>query len=292
MKKICFKLIFVVILISVLIVSPTYANTNSEGVTKSITTNTNITGLESSAKTGDDQNFVDGAKLLTESEGRSLNTRLEALSDKYKVDVVIVTIDSLDGENVNTYAQDFFDYNAYGYGVNYDGILFLLAMDEREWAITTTGSGIQIFTDRGQEYITDDIIPFLSNGDYIMAFDKFADHAENFIIQDINGEPYDVGNMPEEKLDFLIAAAIALGSGLVLALIITGIMKAQLKSVSPQHGAENYTVDNSFKVTNSRDIFVGKSVVKTAIPKSTSGGGSSTSFGSSGRSHGGSSGRF
>lgn len=69
--------------------------------------------------------LIDGADLLTDSEEAKLLERLDEISEKYQTDVVIVTNYSLEGKTSTAYADDFFDYNGYGFGENADGILFL-----------------------------------------------------------------------------------------------------------------------------------------------------------------------
>ena len=64
---------------------------------------------------------------------------------------------TLDGAVPQDYADDFFDYNDYGMGEDKSGILFLITMSERKWCISTHGEAIQIFTDAGQEYMTDNL---------------------------------------------------------------------------------------------------------------------------------------
>ena len=76
-------------------------------------------------------------------------------------------------------------------------------MSERKWCISTHGEAIQIFTDAGQEYMTDNFGSYLSDGEYYEGFMKFADLCEEFIIQAQSGEPYDVENLPEETIPFL-----------------------------------------------------------------------------------------
>ena len=49
----------------------------------------------------------------------------------------------------------FFDYNDYGMGEDKSGILFLITMSELSGVSPHMGEAIQIFTDAGQEYMTD-----------------------------------------------------------------------------------------------------------------------------------------
>ena len=81
--------------------------------------------------------LVDDAGLLSQSEKYNLISSLDSISENRQLDVVVVTKNSLAGKTVEQYADDFFDYNGYGYGENDDGILLLPSMETREWAIST-----------------------------------------------------------------------------------------------------------------------------------------------------------
>jgi len=55
--------------------------------------------------------------------------------------------------------------------------------------------------------------------------------------------------------------------GIVVAFIVTGIMKAQLKSVRKQRNAANYVVSGSFQLTGQSDVFLYRNVVRRERPK-------------------------
>ncbi|MBE6671633.1 MAG: hypothetical protein E7593_05470 [Ruminococcaceae bacterium] len=55
--------------------------------------------------------------------------------------------------------------------------------------------------------------------------------------------------------------------GLVLALIITGIMRSGMKSVRFQNAARNYIKQDSMVVSKSMDLYLYSRVTKVAIPK-------------------------
>ena len=74
----------------------------------------------------------DDAMLFTEDEIIKLQTEVNNLSNDYNMDIVIVTTSDTDGKTSREYADDFFDYGGFGVGDNYDGILFLIDMDNRE----------------------------------------------------------------------------------------------------------------------------------------------------------------
>lgn len=239
---------------------------------------------------------VDEASLLSRSEYQDLLSELDRISQQNNFDVVVVTVTSLGGKSAMDFADDYFDYNGYGMGDDFDGILLLIAIRQREYYMTTHGAGIRTFTDAGLEYIEDQIVPYLSDGDYYEAFSTFADLCNNFIKQADNGTPYDYGHLPRGPFrwgTYLISALIV---GIILAAITTSFMKGKLKSVQPKNTAADYTLKDSFNITNSRDLFLYRSVTRTPIPRdnppSSGSRGSSAHKSSSGSSHGGRGGRF
>lgn len=240
--------------------------------------------------------MVDDAGLLTAAERSELLARLDEISERHACDVAIVTVNSLGNKTAEAYADDYFDYNGYGIGNGYDGILLLISMEDRDWAITTHGFAIPAFTDAGQAYMVSQFKPDLSDGSYASAFNIFAELCDDFLSQAKSGEPYDKGHLPNTMgfvPFFLRAFAFFLPLGFIVALFITNVMKKKLKSVVMQKAANSYVRNGSINITASRDKFLNRIVNKTArVSESSSSGGSSTHTSSSGRTHGGSSGKF
>lgn len=252
----------------------------------------------------DMQRFVDEAGLLTDSEGKELLGQLDEISERQQVDVVVVTVDSLDGMSAMEYADNFYEANDYGFGEERDGILFLISMEERDWWMSTSGFGITAFTDAGLEYISEMIISDLSEGDYAWAFTTFADLCDDYITQAKTGEPYDVDHLPKDPLVLLVFLVMALAVGFVISLIATGIMRLKLRSVYSKTEADSYVKKGSLKLTVENDLYLYKHVDRREKPKeentsstgstgsTRSSGGSTTHKSSSGKKHGGAGGKF
>lgn len=242
--------------------------------------------------------LVDEADLLSDEEETALMGQLDEISERQQVDLVVVTVNSLNGAGSMEFADDFFDYNGYGFGEERDGILFLISMEERDWYISTTGYGITAVTDAGREYMSEKFIDDLSTGEYAAAFTTFAGLCDDFITQARTGEPYDVDHLPKEPFEFVISLVIALGVGFVISLIATGIMRSKLKTVHEQSKADNYIKKGSLKLTKEKDLFLYRHVERREKPKDydsnkpSSPGGSSTHTSSSGATHGGGGGKF
>ena len=245
---------------------------------------------------------IDDAGLLTESEKTKLLAMAEEISTKQQCDVAVVTNWSLDGKDSQTYADDYFDYNGYGYGENHDGILLLVSMEERDYAITTTGYGITAFTDYGLDYLVDRILPDLSDGDYYDCFRTYFETCDDLLTQARNGTPYDVhtsDGLEGQRLRRTIMSPafllVALGLGFLLSLIPLAILKSQVKNVKWNRDAGNYVKNDSLVLNNKRDVYLYANTTSRVIDtgnRGSGGGGSTTHFGSSGISHGGTHGKF
>ena len=239
----------------------------------------------------------DSAQLLTEDEDNELEASLEELSVRQRFDVVIATIDSLEGVDytgMEAYADDLYDSCQFGYGANRDGVLLLISKGDRKWHISTSGYGITAFTDAGIQYLGQQMTPDMADGDYAAAFRTFIRWTDKYVTAAREGHPYDVNNMPHEPLSMMYLG-LALVIGLVTALIVTGVMKSQLKSVAPQRDASGYVRQGSMRLTNQRDYFLYRDVHRTERPKASDSGdsgGSSTHTSSSGSTHGGGGGSF
>ena len=236
--------------------------------------------------------LVDGAGLLSASQESELEDKLDEISTRQACDVVIVTVDSLDGKTAMAYADDYYDYNGYGFGSERDGILLLVSMESRDWWISTCGYGITAFTDAGMEYIADQFLSDLSDGKYKKAFEKFADLCDDFITEANNGEPYDVGHMPKGKLP-LYCIVVDLVIGLFISYCIASNKKSKLRSVVSKYNAADYVRPGSLVLTANWDQMVNRLVTTRVIPREReSSGGSSTHTSSSGSTHGGTGGKF
>ncbi len=215
--------------------------------------------------------LIDQANLLDLNEFETISVELEQLQNKYDVDVVILTVETVGSKSMRAYADDYYDYNGY----SDDGVLLLIAMEEREMYISTTGDCIDAFTDYDIETICDDIWYDLSEGEYAQAFQCFIQNCDDQLNVYVNGEPF----KPLETV------CVALVVGFVIALIVVSVMKSQLKSVAFQKSANNYAKMETLKLTNSTDLFLYRNIRRVAKPQNNSS--SSTHRSSSGRSHGG-----
>lgn len=277
----------------------------------------------------------DFAELVPDEDEFILNSKLEQISETNKCEVAILTVNTTDGKDITEFADDYYDYNGFGYGENEDGIMLVINMGTREFATTTHGTAIEIFTDYNLAQLENEFVSYLSDAQYTNAFIAFYEKCDR-IFTDYNdytdnydgGYVYfpdddDYGYYPDDD-DYVyypddddyvyyndkteiselfsikwIATSIIIG--LVIAFIYTSHLKSQLKTVRSKASASDYVVPGSMQLTQQRDVYMYGNIKKTPKPKNNStgrsggssfGGGSSTHRSSSGRTHGGSRGRF
>ena len=97
--------------------------------------------------------ITDSVGYLTEEQNKELSARLDKIREQYNFDIVFVSEDRLSAYDAQASADDIYDYNGYGYGENYDGILFYIADSEREYHFSVCGSGETIFNENGLKYL-------------------------------------------------------------------------------------------------------------------------------------------
>ncbi len=242
----------------------------------------------SSFAAGDAELLVDNADLLSEDEEAEILDLLKGVSDKYEMDVAIITVDSIGDKSPMEFADDYYDEN----GFAEDGLVLLISMEESDWYISTSGYGITAFTDAGIEFLGEQLVYDLGAELYFDAFKSYAEYADMYIEAAKAGTPYDSDNIPKLPYEFGVNLVISLVVAFIISLIVTAIMKGKLKSVYKRDSAEDYVKNGSLNVTTSRDIFLYSHISKTPRPKETSSSGSSTHTSSAGRTHGGGGGKF
>ena len=209
------------------------------------------------AMSENEQFLYDEADLLTDSEEVALVEKLKDVSRACNAQLVVVTIASMDGGDIDSYVDYLYDSMGFGYGVNHDGVLLLVCMDPREYRILSNGyAGTAIGPDQ-IDTLCDFMETYLPNGHYTSAFHSFADQSGEFLEYYQMGSPFKVGKN----------LAISLIIGIIAGLIVAFVLKGQLKSVRKQDQAYGYVKPGSMTVNIQYDIFLYRTVTRTQKQK-------------------------
>ena len=127
----------------------------------------------------------DYVNLLSKSEKQNLENKLVKYSDTTSTQIVIAIINSTEGENINFLGAQWGQKWGIGQAKEDNGILILLAKNDRKIAINT-GYGIEhLLTDAlSKRIIERDIIPYFKQNNYPGGLNRGADA----IFEVLNGE--------------------------------------------------------------------------------------------------------
>lgn len=257
---------------------------------------------------------VDQAGLLSAEESLALTEQAEAMTSRYETDVVILTVDRLGGKDAQTFADDYFDEHGYGVGSSYDGILLLISMEARDWAMSTCGDTASLITDSDLALLEDAMLPDLAAGRYYAAFTAYLQELDLVLSAPVppstsptqNGTVHIVPNGnhgAKTSLPLLQIMGVALVLGVLGGGITVAVLRRGMNTARSQAAAGNYVEPQSFQLTQNRDIYLYSHTTRQrrqTEDQNHSGpsvgsyhhGSSTTHSGSSGRSHGGSHGKF
>ncbi len=113
----------------------------------------------------------DYAQVLTSNEEKELKESIDTYISNHNMDMAIVTVKHHQKSSTMNYADDFYDYNGFGIGSNYDGVIFVLDYtfwESGEIWMSTTGKAIDIYTDARIDSILDSVVSKKNNGFYEM----------------------------------------------------------------------------------------------------------------------------
>ncbi len=127
----------------------------------------------------------DYVNLLSKSQKSNLENKLVRYSDTTSTQIVVAIISSTEGENINYLAANWGEEWGIGDAEKDNGILILLAKDDKKIAIQN-GKGVEyLMTDfQSKRIIERVIIPEFKKGEYYRGLDKGAD----YIFRTLKGE--------------------------------------------------------------------------------------------------------
>lgn len=221
---------------------------------------------------------TDGAGLLTNEERTALEQLCSSVSTQYDCGIYIMTVDDYtDHGSGDVFEVTYSLYHDYGLGKGdgSDGLLLLLSMAERDFALFVYGEQAQYaFDTYGQEMLEWEFLTFLEENDWYGGFHTYATVCAEYLELAAQGTP-----VRESKFFTVLVVAVI---SFILSLIVCLILRMGMKNVRVKSEASSYTVGN-LKLEKKVDRFTHKTHSRVKIESKS---GSSTV-----RSGGGGSGR-
>lgn len=232
---------------------------------------------------------TDTVGLTTQEEAMELEAQAKQIADTYGcAPYILVVRDFRDyeaGETIFEAGMELYERWSLGCGEGRDGVLLMLSMAERDFALVTYGGLThEAFTDYGQEYLEDQFLDDFRNDDWIGGFRDYLDSSAWLLAQAKNGTPYDRDTAPRGFQPLIILVPLA------VALVVCLVFAAQMKTAKKQTQARNYIRENGVDMRVVQDQFIHRTVTRQVIQQKSSGGGGGTTVNSRGFS--GRSGKF
>lgn len=220
---------------------------------------------------------TDKANLLTPEQIQSLEQISQDAAAKYGVDVYVITVEDYSdygsGDVFEVSYQLYHQYNL-GNGADRNGILLLLSMEYRDYALFVYGPDAEYaFSDYALQKLEEEFLDDLGWDDWYGGLYDYADTCRDYLGKAAAGEPVQQNPMKYVPVVILISV--------VIAFIVCSILKAQMKSVFKKVEADSYTDEAGLNLSGSRDQYTHTTTSRTKISSSNS----------SSRSGGGGSGR-
>ncbi|MGX7124512.1 TPM domain-containing protein [Enterococcus viikkiensis] len=241
------------------------------------------------ANTIDDQ-----ANLLSPEERTELAERADAINEKIKGEVFILTTNN-NTEEPRKFADDQLRDRI---GNNHNGALLLLDMNQREIYLSTSGNMIDFVTDKRRDQLLDDVSSAMSDGNYYQASTAYLTNIKNFVDDGVPGGSYRIDENTGKITYYKSITPLELAIGVLVASIaaigffVSVRLRYQLKSGTYKYP---YRQNAQLDLTERQDQLVNSFVTTRRIPRASNnngggGGGSSThssgggTFGGGGRS--------
>lgn len=224
--------------------------------------------------------ITDEAGLLTETQLQRLTQLAESVAQKYDFGVYVVTIDDyrvIDPAGV--YEATYGVYHGYtmGVGEQRQGIMLLLSMDARDYALFCYGNKAEYtFNEYGLAQLEKGFLSCFAEDDWAGGLECYIRDCSSYLEQAEAGKP--VSKSPVGAI--LLVCALAL----LVAAIVCAVLVGQMKTVHRKTTANAYAA-NGLAQTEQYDQFTHRTETRRRIERSSSGSGHSESGGGgSGRS--------
>ena len=221
-----------------------------------------------------DSYVLDDYGLYDSSTRQELEQSASQLASTYGVAPYLVVVDDIGSQTVRSFAESYWLDHELGIGSDASGIMFLIAVDSRDYVTITHGTGIYAFTDYGIEQLEDAVVSYLGDDEWEDAAECYYEQCSSILAFCADkGEPLDSHNDPAARVVALgMAFAIALLLALAVAFIVRRILKGQLKSVAAGSSAAGFLA-GSVVLTAQQDVFTGSHVSVVPLPKNDDNGG-------------------
>lgn len=234
------------------------------------------------------QYVFDAADLLPYEKWEKLEARAEAISQKQDCGVYFALVDDYtEFGNGSIYEVTYQLYHGseLGMGSGRDGIIVLLSMAERDYAMFVYGEYAEYaFDEYGQEKLEEQFLGDFGENDWYGGISNYLDACEEYLTKADAGKPV--------RRPYWIWFVISAGCSCLAAGTVCLWLLRKMKSVHQKAEADAYLTAGGLHLTKQYDRYTHTTETRTKIQKESSGGSGGSTYSESGGGGSGRSGKF
>lgn len=244
-----------------------------------------VTETQTQEQTEVDMKYIfDISDLLTFDEWEKLEARAADISQRHGCGVYVAFVDDFtkygDGNDVYKTTYQLYHSNELGMGENRDGIIILLSMAERDYAMFVYGTYAETaFNSYGQEKLEKAFLGNFKEDDWYGGVSNYLSTCDEYLTRADAGKP--VRESPALLIAIAVVASCLLSGAICL------FLKRSMKTVHQKVEANEYVAPGGLQLSKQYDRYTHTTEVRSKISSSDD----SSSSGTSSCSGGGGSGR-
>lgn len=220
--------------------------------------------------------IADDSGVFTAEQLAALTEKAKRISEKYGLDVVIHTTSKTYGLSRSTYCRDFYNFNGYGLGENYTGVMLAMMTDGSDYVnVLPEDTEHTKLTSLNIERLIEGVSGPAESGNYYKAADRFLNYLDKTL---------KTGRTPRTPEVWSIRGIVASVISFIGSALRMAGAKSSMKTVRTAYSAGEHLTRDSLNIDATRDEFIRSTVSRVYSPvsrESSSGGGGHSSGGSS-----------
>ncbi len=245
-------------------------------------TGTEVPGAASAYKEAAEYIF-DRSDLLTDEQWQTLEAKAADISDRHECNTYFALVDDFTvyGDAVEKATYQLYHNENLGKGSGRDGIIVLLSMKERDYAMFVYGKQAEYaFNKYGQKELEDTFLGDFGDNNWYIGISHYLDSCDEFMTKAESGKPV-------QRSYWIWYLVVVLGSCLIAGVVCL-ILRDKMITVQKKVEANEYVAAGGLTLTLQYDRYTHTTETRTKVKSESSDSGSSTSSysggGGSGRS--------
>lgn len=160
--------------------------------------------------------IVDNSDVFESIFENTISMKLDEISIRYQCDVLFIVVPSTYKQKLESFADEYFEYNSYG--IEGNAVLLLMDTDKHDFCIRSYGDLTEtIFNSDVLSYIENEVGTYLKQKNYEKGLQVYTNLCEEYLIDGKNGVIYTKDTLPN------ISESTPISTILIVVLIIMAL---------------------------------------------------------------------